>query len=130
MKLSRSPPRAPAETIVALIDVVFFLLVFFMLVGRMDATAPFDVVPPVAGMGAPLPKGGETVALSPDGRLALNGTEMTREAILTELADRSATIVRVQSDGASPLGRLLPLLAALETLEGASVVLIVTPEAP
>ena len=51
MKLSRPPARQPPETIVALIDVVFFLLVFFMLIGRMDATAPFDVSPPTAATG-------------------------------------------------------------------------------
>ena len=46
MKLARPARAAHSETIVALIDVVFFLLVFFMLIGRMDATAPFDVLPP------------------------------------------------------------------------------------
>ena len=44
MKLSRPKRDQQSETIIALIDVVFFLLVFFMLIGRMDATAPFDVV--------------------------------------------------------------------------------------
>ena len=42
MKLARPTRAQHSETIIALIDVVFFLLVFFMLIGRMDATAPFD----------------------------------------------------------------------------------------
>ena len=47
MRLTRTPRRTPPESIIPLIDVVFFLLVFFMLIGRMDATAPFDVTPAV-----------------------------------------------------------------------------------
>ncbi|KIC06494.1 biopolymer transporter ExbD, partial [Leisingera sp. ANG-M1] len=50
------PSRNPhSETIIALIDVVFFLLVFFMLIGRMDATAPFDVRPATAVTGRDMP---------------------------------------------------------------------------
>ena len=71
MKLSRTPRRTPPETIIALIDVVFFLLIFFMLVGRMDATAPFDVLPPVAQTGVDMPGGGVTVSVASDGALAL-----------------------------------------------------------
>ena len=57
MKLTRPPARQAPETIIALIDVVFFLLVFFMLIGRMDATAPFDVTPPTATTGTDMPAG-------------------------------------------------------------------------
>ena len=47
MNLRRPSRSAQGEPTTALIDVVFFLLVFFMLIGRMDATAPFDVAPPL-----------------------------------------------------------------------------------
>lgn len=78
MKLTRHARDQQSETIIALIDVVFFLLVFFMLIGRMDATAPFNVTPPVAQSGRDMPAGGATVAVSESGVLALDGTEMTK----------------------------------------------------
>lgn len=129
MKLARPPRRQTPETIVALIDVIFFLLVFFMLVGRMDATAPFEVLPPVAGVGAPMPKGGTTVSVAADGRLALDGVEMERAALVAAVAETESPVVRINADAAARLRDLMPLIAALEALEGREVVLVVTPGA-
>ena len=67
MKLTRPVRRAMPETIIALIDVVFFLLVFFMLIGRMDATSPFEVLPPITTTGTDMPAGGATVSIGPTG---------------------------------------------------------------
>ena len=80
MKLKREPARQPPETITSLIDGVFFLLVFFMLIGRMDATAPFDVTPPTAGTGADMPAGGITVSVSETGQIALDSVVVQRAA--------------------------------------------------
>ena len=86
MKLGRTQPRPQHETIVALIDVVFFLLVFFMLVGRMDATAPFQVVPPMALSGSDLPAGGNMVFVGREGELAFNGMAREQDELLTDIA--------------------------------------------
>lgn len=130
MKLARAEKRPPAETIVALIDVIFFLLVFFMLVGRMDASAPFEVLPPVATMGAPMPKGGATVSVAEDGRLALDGVEMTEADLVSALSGADRRFIRVNADGGAELRTLLPLVARLEALEAGEVMLVVTPNAP
>lgn len=132
MKLARYPRRAHPETIIALIDVVFFLLVFFMLIGRMDATAPFSVAPPVAQSGADMPGGGATVSVGRDGTLALDGRGAERAALLGALAGRLAEapdlLVRINADGAAQLRILLPLAAEIEALGARDVVLVVTPE--
>jgi biopolymer transport protein ExbD len=129
MRLKRRPARMPGETIVAMIDVVFFLLVFFMLVGRMDATAPFEVLPPVAGVGEPMPRGGATVSVAADGRLALDGRAVEEPALLDALAEGEREVIRVNAHSGVELRRLLPLVEALEALEAGEVVLVVTPEA-
>ena len=72
ISVRRRPERPQHETIVTLIDIVFFLLVFFMLIGRMDATSPFELSPPISGGGEALPQGGMTVSLAQDGRIALD----------------------------------------------------------
>ncbi|WP_209425463.1 biopolymer transporter ExbD [Pararhodobacter sp. SW119] len=134
MNLRRPPPRTPAETIVAMIDVVFFLLVFFMLIGRMDATAPFAVIPPLGLSGEDLPAGGTLVAIDESGRHALDGVEMPADAIVAELARRAgetgATPVRVNADRAAPLGQVLPFLARLEAAGLRDIGLVVTPNPP
>ncbi|MFQ5624763.1 MAG: ExbD/TolR family protein [Paracoccaceae bacterium] len=132
MKLRKHTTRPVPETIVALIDVVFFLLVFFMLVGRMDATSPFDVIPPLSETGSDMPGGGTTVTVAADGRLALDGGQMTRETLLGGIADQIAArpdlFVRINAHREAELRHVLPLVTAIERLGARNVVFVVTPE--
>ena len=134
MKLARTPRRTPPETIIPLIDVVFFLLVFFMLIGRMDATAPFEVLPATAQTGTDMPGGGITLAIGVDGALALDGQALERGELLQRIEEGlqsdPARVIRVNAHHAAPLSELLPLVADIETLGARDVVLVVTPPIP
>ena len=134
MKLSRPPRRSQPETIVTLINVVFFLLVFFMLIGRMDATAPFSVTPPLASVYAEMPGGGATVSVNTTGDLALNGAALSPDALRVKLADLLAAqpdlLVRINVHSEAELRRFLPLVAEIETLGATDIVLVVSPDAP
>ena len=133
MRLSRPISKRPPETIVALVDVVFFLLVFALLIGRMDATAPFRVTPPVAITGADMPSGGLTVSVSADGALALDGQSTALEGLLSAsesaLADNPGTRLRINADGATTLRHVLPLVDRLTAIGATDIVLVVTPDA-
>jgi biopolymer transport protein ExbD len=132
MKLHRRARKQSPETIVALIDVVFFLLVFFMLVGRMDATSPFDVAPPQSNAGADMPGGGTTATIAADGRLALDGREIERVGLLAgigaQLAASPNLLVRINAHRDTRLQNVLPLVTAIEALGVRDVVLVVTPD--
>ena len=132
MKLTRPTRNPPSETIIALIDVVFFLLVFFMLIGRMDATAPFDVIPPIAVSGDDMPTGGETVSVAADGTLAFNGVSVERAALGAELEQAlerdEAVRIRVNAHMDADLRHVLPLIALAEKTGVRDVVLVVTPK--
>lgn len=134
MKITRPAPRYHPETIIALIDVVFFLLVFFMLIGRMDATAPFDVSPPVAETGADMPAGGLTLSVSIDGTLALDGTEVfgpyALQRVQTALNENPDLLIRINAHQDAPLREVLPLIAEFEAFGARDVVLVVTPPGP
>jgi biopolymer transport protein ExbD len=134
MKLRRPPRMAERETVVALIDVTFFLLIFFMLVGRLDATAPFTVKPPLGQTGTDLPAGGITLSLSPGGDLALDGAPINHEALAATVTDRlarnPATLIRINADQATELRHVLALITECENLGAGDVAIIVTPEAP
>lgn len=132
MKLNRPKRAAQSETIIALIDVVFFLLVFFMLIGRMDATAPFEVRPPMAQTGRDMPAGGITLAIAADGALALDGDEINKQDLATELsaqlAQKPDLRLRINAHRAAELRHVLPYVTQAEELGVRDVVLVVTPE--
>jgi len=131
MKLTRPSRDQQSETIIALIDVVFFLLIFFMLIGRMDATAPFEVSPPIAQNGTDMPAGGATVSVAVDGSLALDGIKITQEtldrALIDMLALNETLRVRVNAHRDAELRHVLPLIGRAEAMGVRDVVLVVTP---
>ncbi|MEM0937151.1 MAG: biopolymer transporter ExbD [Pseudomonadota bacterium] len=126
------PPRG--EPVIVLVDIVFFLLVFFMLIARFDATAPFEISPPVAEMGADMPGGGVTLAISEAGALAVDGAPVSEanwlSTIEAEIAEAPEPLIRVNAHAAADLRFLLPRLAQLEAASLGDVVLVVTPSAP
>jgi biopolymer transport protein ExbD len=132
MKLRRPPPRTERESVVALIDVTFFLLIFFMMVGRLDATAPFTVLPPNGQTGTDLPGGGLTLSVGPDGSLALDGAPLSADALTDAIKQRlTATpdaLVRINSDRSTSLRIILGLVNRLEDAGARDVAIIVSPE--
>lgn len=134
MRLSRPAKRTYPETIVALIDVVFFLLVFFMLIGRMDATSPFEVLPALARTGSDMPAGGATVSVGAAGALAIDGNEMAEAGLLARIQERIAEtpdlLIRINAHKDTKMAVLLPLVGRIEALGATDVMLVVTPESP
>ncbi|MBI1172537.1 biopolymer transporter ExbD [bacterium] len=132
MKLRRPHRMTERETVVALIDVTFFLLVFFMMVGRLDATAPFAVLPPRGTTGTNLPGGGITLSVGTDGALALDGAPLAAEAlpatVKARLARNPAALVRINADRGTPLRIILGLVNRLEDSGAKDVAIIVSPE--
>lgn len=134
MKITRPAQRHHPETIIALIDVVFFLLVFFMLIGRMDATAPFDVTPPVSETGADMPAGGLTLSVGANGQFALDGTELVprevEQSVQVALEQQPDVLIRINAHHDAALREVLPLIARFEAMGARDVVLVVTPPGP
>ena len=108
-------------------------MVFFMLIGRMDATAPFDVTPPQAETGADMPAGGATLSVSEAGELALDGHEITGADLETALAalltDDPDLMLRINAHRDAELRHVLPLVGRAEAIGFLDVVLVVTPGA-
>ena len=105
-----------------------------MLIGRMDATAPFDVTPAVALTGQDMPGGGTTLSIGQAGQLALDGRAQDKDKALSTLRDAIAAdptrLIRINAHSESPLSDVLPLVAAIEAMGAKDVVLVVTPATP
>ena len=127
MQFTDPPRRKPPESIVPMINVVFLLLIFFLMTAQIAPPEPFEITPPdVTGDGTPA-EGEFTLYLGPDGTLAY-GETFGEEAALTalEAAKDSYCVAAGCSDGVAPpplilradarvpgarLARLMPLIA-------------------
>ncbi|MCA8928410.1 MAG: biopolymer transporter ExbD [Alphaproteobacteria bacterium] len=99
------------DRILPLINVVFLLLIFFMLAGRLAASDPFPVAPPASSSEA-ADDGGETVIhLAADGALALNGRPVALEDLQALVP--SAAPLRLKADAGVEALRVVGVLAQL-----------------
>ena len=122
MRVRNSRPKRHEQNILPLTNIVFLLLIFFMLAGRLAAPDPFGVTPPEsAGAGAPAPRT-LTVWVAADGRLALDGAELGVDAVVSAVSDRLSTDpdmpVEIRADAAVEAVRLIALI---ERLNGSGV---------
>ena len=68
------PPRKPArESVVPMINVVFLLLIFFLMSAQIAPPDPVEVAPPVVREAEALPEGARMLWLGRDGLLHFDG---------------------------------------------------------
>lgn len=90
-----SPPTESSRSelsVVPLVNVVFLLLVFFMLVGQVTSPDSLDIEPPRSVIGKDDPGQTVRILLARDGRLALERVVVSE----SELSDRVSGIVASQ----------------------------------
>lgn len=124
----RRPTRRPdsEERVLPLINVVFLLLIFFMLAGRLSEAELFEVTPPEsAGAGeaaAPEEAEGTELLLAADGRLALNGEALDPGGLKATLVERGVARaggpVTLKADAEA---EALAVVAVMETLRAAGL---------
>lgn len=114
MKLDRfqDADEAPFIPIVALVDVLFFVIIFLVLGASFQAVETQDL-PQARGQGA---ASGEAVAveLRADGQLALDGSVLTEQDALTRLKPRAEHGVLVLPDARAEVGSLLRWVDVLQ----------------
>jgi len=124
MQFSRRARKADSEErILPLINVVFLLLIFFMLAGRLAASDLFRVEPPESAAATEASaleaqRAGEVlILLAADGRLALDGAPVERQALTSAVAARLAEApkarVVLKADGATEAGAVVDLMEGL-----------------
>jgi biopolymer transport protein ExbD len=125
MDFGTSPPQVRRrESIVPMINVVFLLLIFFLMTATIVPQPPFQMTLPEAG-DAPETPGTAPLFVSADGSLAHRGA--FGEAAITSIDPGQALEVRADARlAASELAALLPRLAAL----GIEEIRLVTVRAP
>lgn len=135
MRFPALEPRRPREPIGPLVDIVFLLLVFFLLAGTLEPAPPFTVAPPVAESSEAPADGALRVALARDGRIAFEGRLVTPDelarAVDRRLAETQATpVLQIEADGAVATRDLLALLARLARTDASHLELVTLPREP
>ncbi|ANK82599.1 MAG: biopolymer transporter ExbD [Rhizobiales bacterium NRL2] len=109
---SRRRPRNDDDRIMPLINLVFLLLIFFMLAGRLTAADPFEIAPPESASGADPVAEEMLILVAADGRLALDGA-MVSEAELAERLGREPRRVRLKADAEAEAVRVVQVMEVL-----------------
>lgn len=99
MRIERpEPPGASDASLIPMINVVFLLLVFFMVAGTIRAPDPIETTPPTSERIAEVPYARRTLHLAADGTLALDGEALGATPLAVALARPAA------EDDARPVG--------------------------
>ena len=116
------PRRAPREPVVPMINVVFLLLIFFLMTAQIVPPTPFDLSLPNASSDEDT--GQTALYISADGDIAFE-TERGDAALARAAALPDQTPLRLYADADLPASTLAQILTRLAAL-GATRVEIVT----
>ena len=131
-----SPPRDSDQSVLPLINVVFLLLIFFMLAGQLAASDPFVIEPPKSQSEAQNAPEDMMIQISADGRFALDGIEMSKEEVieaarrrLISAPDTAPPALRLKADGRTEAREIVNLMQDLRQAGFEKLKLLTLPRA-
>lgn len=119
------PPRT--ESIVPMINVLFLLLIFFLMTSHLARPEPFEVVPPYAGAKGKA-NAEQILFVDKNGRMSFNATE--GEAAIADLAARSTetSVIQLRADASIEAKRLARIMRDLSGAGLSRVELVISPK--
>ena len=136
MNFRRPRLRKDKERILPLINIVFLLLIFFMLAGRLAASDPFNVEPAQSSSEAPAETPEMLVLVGTGGQLALDGDIVDEATLGTLVAERlpkdgaTTARIRLKADGGAQAERVVAVMELLRDAGVSKLTLLTTPKAP
>nr|VFJ73469.1 MAG: outer membrane transport energization protein ExbD [Candidatus Kentron sp. FW] len=120
--------------ILPLINVVFLLLIFFMVAGSLSVTEPFHVEPPQSASGDAGEQDVLRILLGFDGQLALDGEVVDEKTLLALIKERLASEpkpgVQLKADGRIAGNRIVLLTEDLRAAGVEELRLLTLPVKP
>ncbi|EXJ14203.1 ExbD/TolR family protein [Imhoffiella purpurea] len=122
MRFVRQSQRPASDNhLIPLINVIFLMLIFFMVVGQISPREPFRVDPPVSEQQANGETRDRVIVLDADGRMAVGDRILSSEALTEQLAAWKAAAggadrirVTLKADAAVTSAKLRETLDLLE----------------
>lgn len=120
-----APPtdgRRPEPSVVPLVNVVFLLLVFFMLVGKLASPEPLDIDPPRSLSGKDDTRQAVKVLLTRERRIAIDRTVVPESELSARIAailtDRPSASFQIKVDANADA---VWMIGVLESLRAAGI---------
>ncbi|MGO1119217.1 ExbD/TolR family protein [Rhodovibrionaceae bacterium A322] len=133
MKFQAPRPKNDDERILPLINVVFLLLIFFMLAGRLAASDPFQVNPAESESMTTAQTPDLLVLVGADGQLALEGEVMEADSLKEIVAgyvqpESEPPVVRLKADGQAEAVKIVEVMELLRDAGITKLKLLTVPE--
>ncbi|MFN3546285.1 MAG: ExbD/TolR family protein [Mesorhizobium sp.] len=133
MRLARPPKRSPQESTITLINVVFLMLIFFLIAGTL--TPPLDKdVTLISTLESEQAEPPDALFVTADGVMRTRGAEATAEAYVAALRQAALLLpedpvtVKIAADRDLPAERLIGIVGELRDA-GATRITVVTERA-
>lgn len=123
MRIDLPPRKPPVESIIPMINVVFLLLIFFLLTAQIAPPTPFVLEPPVSKSDVPA-LDRDVLYLSATGEMAYN--DARGEAVWSLIAERQENApLEIRADASASGIKVAELLRRLSEISASGAQLVV-----
>lgn len=131
-RIGRGRARGEEESVLPLINVVFLLLIFFMLTGTLAASDPFEIAPPRSASEGTSGARDMIILVNADGRLALDGVVMEpptlSDAVGERIAEGSVSRTQLKADASAEAAHIVQVMELLRDAGVDRLQLLTLPE--
>lgn len=128
MEFNRSTRKLRAISMVSLIDIVFTIILFFIVAGHMEKFSVIPVELPVADSGQRLDEGPVVVMLGKYGEMIINDDLFTPDKVEAELKRQLAVnperIITIKADANMEANKLVDFLELIRAAGGKNLSLV------
>jgi biopolymer transport protein ExbD len=128
VEFTRTTRKPRQVALISLIDVMFVLLLFFMIAGHLEAYTPVPIDLPIADSGQLLDEGPVKIVLSANGQIAVNDNMFTTATVADELARQLANnkerIITIKADANLEANQLVTLLEQVRRAGGVNLSIV------
>lgn len=134
IKLQRSARKRELVSVTPLIDVVFILLIFFMIAGSIEAPDVFPVELPASTSEVAGPDDEFVILLRADGVIAIENQEVTEDELVVLMIDilrtRPETLIQLKADAEIEAVKVIEVMELLRSAGAEFLVLLTVGATP
>ncbi|MDA1091625.1 MAG: biopolymer transporter ExbD [Proteobacteria bacterium] len=128
MQLPLQKHEEESDPILPLINVVFLLLIFFIMTGALHSVDYFNVDPPSSSSEVQASLDEMVILVGGDGRLAIDNREVDEVDLQLSISDKLAAnagaVFRIKADGRVDAARVVELMEMIEAVGVRRVMLL------